>query len=101
MSADPDDPVVDWSSLSRIMEYFHDRSGVLCLRYYDVEVSARQLRGASRSRGEVRWGLGGGIEKSELILYLVIEEDFWKVKSQGEYREQEPPDSHCRVTKRG
>ena len=83
------------------MEYFHDCSGVLCLRYYDVEMSARQLRGSSRYRGEVRWGLGEGIEKGELILYLVIEEVFWKVKSQGKYREQDPPDSHCRVTRRG
>ena len=87
MSTDPNDPIVDWSSLCWIMEYFHDRSGVLCLGDHDVEVSARQPRGSSRSRGEVHWGLGEGMEKGELMLYLVIEEVFWKVESQSEYRE--------------
>ena len=99
MSTDPDDPIVDRSSLNRIVEYFHDRSGVLCLGYLDVEVSARQPSGSSQSRGDVRWGLGEGIEKGELILYLAIEEVFWKAKSQGEYREQQLPNSHCRVTR--
>jgi hypothetical protein len=37
MGADPNDPIVDWSSLSRVMENFHDRSGVLRLRYHNVE----------------------------------------------------------------
>ena len=45
--------------------------------------------------------MGEGIEKGESMLYLVIEEVLWKVKSQGEYREEEPPNPHCRVTRRG
>jgi len=35
MGADPNDPIVDRSSLSGIMEDFHDRSRVLCLEYHD------------------------------------------------------------------
>jgi len=31
------------------------------------------------------------------MLYLVIEEVFWKVEGKGEYREQVPPNPHCRV----
>lgn len=37
--------------------------------------------------------------KDEIILYLVVEEVFWEVKGQGEYREQEPPNLHRRMAK--
>lgn len=32
-----------------------------------------------------------------MMPYLVIEEVFWKVKGQGENREQELPNPHCRM----
>lgn len=64
MSTDPNNPVVDWSSLCWIVEYFHDRSGVLCLGDHDVEISARQPRGSLRSRGEVFGAWVGGWRKA-------------------------------------
>jgi hypothetical protein len=41
------------------------------------------------------------MKKGESSLYLVVEEVFRKVKSKGEYREQEPPNPHRRMTRRG
>ena len=43
-------------------------------------------------------GIWSGEVESETVPHLVIEEVFWKVKGQGEYRKQEPPHPDCRVT---
>lgn len=74
MSTDPNDPVIDWSSLGWVMEDFHDRSGVLCLRHRDGRcrlVSSGDLHDFDGMRG---------MEEGVAIPYLVIEEVFWEVK---------------------
>ena len=88
MSTDPDNPIVDRSSLGGIVEYFHDRGGVPCLGYRDAG------RCRPISPGDFDDGLG---EEEELVPYLVIEEVFWKVEGQGENWEQESPNPHCRM----
>ena len=54
MSTDPDDPVVDRSSLGRIIDDFHDGSGALCLRHHDGRrcwiVSPGDLHDLDRAR---------------------------------------------------
>jgi len=102
VSTDPNDPIVDWSSLSWIVEDFHDRGRVLRLRYHDGRKHLLVSPGhpydpTKRPVGSWDEGAGGG----KLVLYLVIEEVFWEVKGQGKYREQEPPDPDCCMTRSG
>lgn len=95
MGADPNDPVVDRSSLRWVMEDFHDRSRIPCLRFHNGRVD-------SLVWGIVATSWRNSLQKvvrGEIVLYLAVEEVFWEVKGQGKYREQEPPNSHCRVAR--
>ena len=46
MGADPDDPVIDWPSLSWVVEDFHDCSGVPCLKRQSGRRHRVVIRGA-------------------------------------------------------
>lgn len=102
MSAYPNDPIVDRSSLRRIMEDFHDCSRVLRLRYHNGRkrrlVSPGNLQDLAKTF-DGTWN--EGLTEGEVIPYLVVEEVTWKVKGQGKYREQELPNPHCRMTRSG
>jgi len=82
MSTDPNNPVVDWTGLWGIVEDFHDRSGVLRLRYRD----GRGVDSSNQGNFTISWGggpLGFGVGrwwKVRVALYLVVEEVFWKVE---------------------
>lgn len=54
-------------------------------------------REVSTARGGVH-SKRGSEEAGGSIPHLVAEEVFWKIKSQGEYRKQEPPDPDCCMT---
>jgi len=100
MSTNPNDPIVDRSSLCGIMEDFHDRSGVLCLRYHGKCLFVSIGSPRHLAKGFV----GAWNEKltgDEVIFHLIVEEVFWETKGQSKYREQELPNPHCRVTGRG
>ena len=65
MSTDPDDPIVDWSSLSRIVEDFHDRGRALRLGVVVIGGVARQDGRSEVGRWrEVRWHLTLSSKKS-------------------------------------